>query len=809
MPLPDLLPGAQLRPLEIITADAVQLLAWAEGPRPSVGQSGTSGARRQATGALALRAADADAGLQAWLDVRPGRDRGMARLELHLEWWRDALAAVALAVDLRVVATARGLLLPATHVGWEEGPAQDSEAYGIFPHLDPVRGFAVRADRLPQVALLAGDEKASWAVFTNGESPDPVTPELVYALSAKESEPGRLKVALRYPQVEHGHVPGAKELAYLAKATVGHGEDRRKRWLRGERATLRLAVWRLPDGELADHIGTVSRHLWRGRSVGWHGPLDAFAEADQRARWLDLHLWRERIGQYGSPEGADVAMAGFIEMSLTSACVVARQALLTTWSDGVLGSGLEAGRSAAVDRALTAVDSWLTKGRTADGMLMPIRDATGFHMGRRHYAASGEITHEPVVEAIRPTFEGRSILALLRQAGPSALGGTRARRWRDAVSDAAAWLLERRVEGVLPMVVGAAPADAAHDDLGSAYLVTLLADLALDEVDATAAARLLDAARELHERSVRPRIAHRRFGGVTLDAACPDREAVVAALDACLALYEAQGRAADLSDARVAADALLAYVFTYGIRTFGPGSDADERGISTLGASVVSPENQHLDPFPVGVSLLRYGLLAGDRATATAGLANITWCMDGRWALHTADGSKQSEQLGQTVWTYDAYFTRRGDFRRGMPVFGRADSEQGWAQALPLWAWLEVGHMQLDWPSGRVTALPGLRATCRAETGERRRELSIHRTDRVREGAPLLLRILRPPAGHDLRIACQGPAIVVRWPAALASIPLRAPGEPALLVLEDAGPTRAESRGSSSERPYIKEERPS
>jgi hypothetical protein len=323
-----------------------------------------------------------------------------------------------------------------------------------------------------------------------------------------------------------------------------------------------------------------------------------------------------------------------------------------------------------------------------------------------------------------------------------------------------------------------------QDGRGSAHLVALLGDLALVAADRAEAEDLMSEAMETYRLSVARQVDGRAFGGVTLDAAGPDREAVAAALEASLVMYEATADDRYLRDAAVATDTLLTYIFAYSIGTFEAASDASERAISTVGASLVSSENQHLDPYPVGPLLVRYGLYADDVVAISAGLANTAWCLDGRWAIHGTDGTKQPEQFCHTAWHYNAYFTRRGDFRRGMPMHGRSDSEHGWAQALPIAALLEQGHATLDWPTGRVASLPGWEARVERQRTGYMVEVSGDRADAVPE-PQALLRVLRPPRTQAIQMSWAGSRSVVSWPATLTTLPLDVTSGPTLLSADE------------------------
>jgi hypothetical protein len=625
---------------------------------------------------------------------------------------------------------------------------------GLYPRLDLRRGFAVRADRMPQVAMLVADSRTVRGLVLRDESPRPALPGLVLSLCAGLGADGGLRASIRYPQAEWGHVPEPPGAAYLAKHVVGAGEDRRHRWRAGDR--FRVAAWlvRAPSVGLLDAVALPARRLWHRARPTWTSPATPRTSVLERGRWIDRHLWSEALGQYVSPEGSETALAGFVEMSVTMAVSVARLAVLESGSRRPGESG---------QRALRALDAWCDEGRSADGLLLPIRDEHGFRLGRRRYEHPAlEVTSESLVEPIRPIAEARSLLGLARQADAS-LGEARSRCYRDAAVTTARWLLARLGPEGLPGIVGL-EGDASADGAATAGLVALLADLSRDEPSPSAATHWVSAATALYDAHLAAAIRAGRFGGVTLDAGCPDREAVHAALEAALVLHEASGSEAVLTAAGRAADVLLTSVFAYPIRTFSPGSDAAVRAISTLGASVVSAENQQLDPFPVGAALVRYGLLADDPVAVRAGLANVAWCLDGRWAFRGPDGIRQSEQLNHTAWHYDAHFTTRGDIRRGMPRFGRLDSEHGWAQVLPVWAYLELGDVTVDWPSGRVACLDD-RVAARLTPRHAGWDLELEQRGRLDHS--ILVRLLRPPDRTDLELHAARRVTPLPWPGAL------------------------------------------
>lgn len=143
-----------------------------------------------------------------------------------------------------------------------------------------------------------------------------------------------------------------------------------------------------------------------------------------------------------------------------------------------------------------------------------------------------------------------------------------------------------------------------------------------------------------------------------------------------------------------------------GASSIGQHTDAARRSISTFGASAVSPENQHLDPVCTS-DLITPALLLDEQRLVEVGLATLRWALDGRWSIrHPEDGTMQPEQLLHTRWYYNEFFTRRGDYRRGMPIGpGGMLVEHLWPQVVPSAVFLGLGGIHVLWPAQRATGL--------------------------------------------------------------------------------------------------------
>ena len=666
-----------------------------------------------------------DTGLSATGEVEHAT--GNAQFTLHLKFDTDADQFRPLALDWQVhfngifegaiLATTdlyelalapRHLDLPSLHYG------RVSYGTGAFPHPDPRVGFAFRADRMAQPAVHYSASTATWSMFTPSETPVPAVPEQVYALGVKPGEAADLlHVFVRYPQHEYGHRGDGSREAYVAKDTFAPGEERSATFPSNH--TLHMSMFLLcrPPTAAFDSAA-IMRFLWQRNAPEQSVPTaeTLLMQAGKHIQWFNRRLYNPHIGggQYESPEGSGTAMLGFVEQSLLMASTTLRYVALLP--DSIVEPPVEERRQ-LYNQAASALTRWATEGRSTEGLLYPACDHTGYRLGYRNYADYDNLTivAEDVFDTIRLATEARGLLAAVaieRFTQQSHQPHTEI--WEDAALSVARWLYNHR----LPQGGYAAryhrdgnPVDAYP--AGTAAVLSLFCDCArlLAEREPSESQAYIQRAKDAYAHGLADLMAAGVFAGGTLDASCPDREAAIAALDACITLYELTDEADYLRDARSAADNILSYTMVYPITTFGPDTDAVRQGISTFGATIVSPENQHLDPVSTAPALLLYGLYTGDDIAVEAAIAAVKWTLDGRWAIAEPQGLKQSEQLLHTRWYYNTFFSQRGNFRRGMPLWGRSDSEHGWPQVVPSAAFLATGQVVVDWRTGRAAAVDG------------------------------------------------------------------------------------------------------
>lgn len=678
-----------------------------------------------------------------------------------LEWQIEVLegsceAAIGHSVRLvGAIADADALDLPSLYYGLNRFGS------GSFARPDPRSGFAFRTDRLAQPALHYSTVDAAWSYFATDEASEPAEPELLYSVGLEPENEG-LSLFFRYPQVEYGHRGDRSRDAYIAKGEFGPGECRTREWTCGEVIKKRLYLWCRPPAAAHEH-GATTRFLWERayKDERASRAISLWDQAWQHVRWFNARLYNPMLadGQYESPEGSGTAMLGFIEQSLLMASTTLRYARLARGLAS--GEAAEGELNRLEDRAASAISTWVTKGRSDEGILFPCCNYDGFFFGRREYGDNKHlrIVNDGAFETLRLATETQALLA----AAVTRPHGTDALQWVDVALSQAEWLAQHGLPG--GGYAAAYNRDGSIRDgtpSGTAPVIRLFCDVAnwLAISGQTERANYyLTLAQEAFDRVLAEWIASDSFMGTTLDASTPDREGSLAALSAVVQLYEMTSDPSLLPLARRAADSVLSYTMTYKIRTFALDSDAHRRSISVFGATIVSPENQHLDPLPTAPGLLLYGLYNDDQVAVEAAVETLKWTLDGRWAITEAEGLKQSEQLLHTRWHYNTFFTQRGNYRDGMPLWGRTDIEHAWPQVLPSAAFLETGGVCLDWPTGRVAVVDPWRiVTTSSDTTGNKRVICLEpRLDDEKQSVfPLLLRVYRVPILASLKVVVAG-----------------------------------------------------
>jgi hypothetical protein len=178
---------------------------------------------------------------------------------------------------------------------------------------------------------------------------------------------------------------------------------------------------------------------------------------------------------------------------------------------------------------------------------------------------------------------------------------------------------------------------------------------------------------------------------------------------------------------------------------------------------------------PTAPGLILYGLYSGDEVCVQAGVESLKWALDGRWAIRDKDGLKQSEQLLNTRWYYNTFFAQRGDFRRGMPLWGRTDSEHGWPQVIPTSAFLGTGQLMVDWPRGRAVAVDNRQVENMQKEGDTL-TLTLSAVSAESATGGLFVRVVRLEAGDTFSVEAAGRSETVSVGQLAHGYILREPG---------------------------------
>lgn len=698
------------------------------------------------------------------LHVHRLAEQGLYRLIWRVEFADGTFTgAIVHPVTLPGVEGASSALnLPSIHYG------ENTFGTGFFPHPQPSRGFAFRADRLGQPAIHYSAPDATWSYFAEDEIPWSPVPEMLYTLGIDPLRQGTgLKLFFRYPQFEYGHRGDGGPDAYIAKSTFGPGENMSATWKPGEVLQKTLYLWLRPP-DIRHKYSEPARFLWRRAYLDKRAPPPSpplWAQVSQHIRWYNARLYNPDLGggQYESPEGSGTAMLGFVEQSLRMAAIAFNYASLAL--EGVNPPLPRNELRVLRSRAADALTRWATEGLSPEGLLYPVCDSEGFSFGYRDYSDYENLTilKDDGFDTIRLAGEARNLLKAARSVrlaqDDSLLEA--AGSWERAGFSVADWFVSHTSPSrgySLRYSRTGEPLDPYP--AGTAAVVSLLCACAslLNEADPGGADRYLQAGIASYEGTLAGLVREGQFGGGTLDASTPDREAAVAALEACIMMYEASNDSRYLDDARIAADNLLSYTLVYPIRTFAPDTDAARQNISTFGASIVSPENQHLDPVSTAPGLLLYGLYAGDDICIQAGAESLKWALDGRWVIREPEGLKQSEQLLHTRWYYNTFFSRRGNYRRGMPLWGLPDSEHGWTQVVPSAALLSCGQVVVDWPTGRAATVDCWQVASSRKDTKRKLSLDLFLCECSGESelVSVYLRVVRLPRNRRLQVDANG-----------------------------------------------------
>lgn len=556
---------------------------------------------------------------------------------------------------------------------------------GKYPHPQLNKALGVRADRLAQPYIFYQDDGCSFAVGLYGDGPIEGAVEGLPASLNWEMPSGNQSVVLSfiYPFWEYGHGPSESEAVYFKKNEFKEAERGILEWSGPTRLKMPFHVWFGGSGGSRPYA-PISWHVWNEaekQRLKQQRPLQV--ELEDRIRFLNDAYYDSKLGpgHYRCNMAYDYASIGFIWRSLEAAYL---DWWLQNWSQP---EKPDKGSNSDLNRGYRSIRHWAQQGTDNDLILTCYQGES--YCFRREY---GE-------QALSTRVMAEAIHGFIRCYSLSAAIGKSESLFRQVAENQLDWLLQHRLKnGAFARYYFYDGAPARPAIVATGTVITVLAEAAriFDRPDYEQAAVCAYAAyrKEIIEKEA--------FYGGTLDADTEDKEAAYSGLEAAISLYRLTGDPKYLNDAKQIADYVLTYTWAYRIKTFPQDSLAQVYQVDTWGATSVSPENQHFDPYN-NAALVLTGLFSGQSQYTELGLAMLYFAMDGRWSIPQGEncGRKQPEQLLNTNWFYNVEsVVRRGDYRD-------SGEEWAWPQVVPCLEYLSIGGACLDLGTGRGIGIDG------------------------------------------------------------------------------------------------------
>jgi hypothetical protein len=560
---------------------------------------------------------------------------------------------------------------------------------GKYPHPKLTDPLGVRADRLAQPYILYQDNGCTLAMGLYGDAPIEGAVEGLPASLNWEMPTGAQSIILSfiYPFWEYGHGSSEADEVYYKKNEFKEAERGIMEWSGPTRFKIPFHIW---FGGASDRhaYAPISWYVWNraeAERLKQQRPLQE--ELTDRIQFLNSAYYDSALGpgHYRCNMAYDYAAIGFIWRSLEAA-------YLDWWQQAWNGSEKSGDPSnPGLNRGYRSIQHWAQYG-IVDDIIM-----TGYQ--EENYCIRGDYGEQ----ALSTRVMAEAVTTFIRCYLLSEAIGKPEPLFRQVAEKQLNWLLQYRLDNgafaryYLPDGTPSRPAIVA-----TGTVITVLAE----------AGRIFNcpdysqAAIQAYETYRKEIIEREAFYGGTLDADTEDKEAAYFGLEAAISLYRTTGDPKYLEDAKKVADYVLTYTWAYRIRTFPKDSLVKVHQVDTWGATSVSPENQHFDPYN-NTALILTGLFSGESAYTELGLAMLYFALDGRWSIPQGQncGRKQPEQLLNTRWFYNVEsVVRRGDYRD-------IGEEWAWPQVVPCLEYLSVGGACLDLRTGRGIGIDGCKIT--------------------------------------------------------------------------------------------------
>jgi hypothetical protein len=394
----------------------------------------------------------------------------------------------------------------------------------------------------------------------------------------------------------------------------------------------------------------ANKHFWTtaGTDIeearntkGWYG--HRVNDLDQRAT-LDILDFR----------------VGFIGRSLMMATETLRLGLETNHNDRVM-------------RATQLIDWFCDQAPTKDGWFFPD------YNGKKWFTSwkADSISTRKQAEGVIQLLEAYHLAKSNQQEHP---------QWLHTAKRALYWLIEHGQEGAYSRWYQFDGSLADPLQTHTPYVITALIKM----YQLTGESNYLSEAQKNWEWVVDHIIEPEVYFGGTLDASTEDKEAAIITAEAGVMLFEVTQDYIYLEGAKKACDQVLSYMMMYNI-TFPKGTSLEQQGFQTFGTTLVSPENNHIDPYTTS-ALIKVGVYSGDMKYAQAGVANLQ--------ATTQDIS--SELLQREIWYQGPwwYFDQLGK--------GNAQPwSVGWSQILAASVYKEVAGIFISHESQSGIGIDG------------------------------------------------------------------------------------------------------
>ncbi len=280
---------------------------------------------------------------------------------------------------------------------------------------------------------------------------------------------------------------------------------------------------------------------------------------------------------------------------------------------------------------------------------------TDFHIARQRWYG-----YIPMYTRMMNTrLVGEALFSLLRLYILARGRGEGNRLWLDVARRVANIVIEmRNSNGDFGRWIDPKKKRARYEGTNGAYIVWFLSLLH----DITGDRKYLDVCEKAMDYYIREFVEKDIYWGDTLDADCIDKEGAHGIMRACLLLYERTGKRKYLDAAIRAAYYLTSWMFMWDI-PFGKDVPIKKYGLNTRGWTIVSVENQHIDPYgmiiaPDMVKLYKYSnmefWLEIGLTMAKASMGVIS-DRPGRLGVSRIFVGFQPEQIYHTEWIYSPW----------------------------------------------------------------------------------------------------------------------------------------------------------